>query len=34
MTEAENLSGKLTDNQRCQFKESEGHPVVRIGDIN
>src|SRR5580700_3585050 len=27
------LGGKLTDNQRGQFKDCEGHPIVGIGDI-
>src|SRR5580704_16932305 len=27
------LGGKLTDNQRGQFKDCEGHPIVRVGDV-
>jgi hypothetical protein len=27
------LGGKLTANQRGQFKDSERHPIVRVGDI-
>src|SRR5580704_17272640 len=27
------LGGKLTNNQRGQFKDREGHPIVGIGDV-